>query len=81
MVCEYLAGEHVWFDTAFTFDYISQEMFLKIWEKHDHEKMLFATDSPWSDAKRAVAVAKSLPIEEEAVDAILCKNARNLLQI
>lgn len=80
-VYELLAGEQVYFDTSFTFDYIEQDVFLKILDKHGYEKVLFATDSPWSDAKRAVAVAKSLPIEEEAVDAILCKNARNLLQI
>lgn len=80
-VYELLAGEQVYFDTSFTFDYIEQDVFLKILDKHGYEKVLFATDSPWSDAKRAVAFAKSLPIEEEAVDAILCKNARNLLQI
>lgn len=80
-VYELLAGEQVYFDTSFTFDYIEQDVFLKILDKHGYEKVLFATDSPWSDAKRAVEVVKSLPIEEEAVDAILCKNARNLLQM
>lgn len=80
-VYELLAGEQVYFDTSFTFDYIEQDVFLKILDKHGYEKVLFATDSPWSDAKRAVEVVKNLPIEEEAVDAILCKNARNLLQM
>ena len=80
-VYERLAGEHVYFDTSFTFDYIDQDTFLKILEKHGYEKVLFATDSPWSDAKKAVEYVRSLPIEQKKVDAVLYKNAQKLLQI
>ena len=81
MVYEYLAGEQVYLDTAFTFDYIESDMFMKIFEKHDKEKILFATDSPWSDAKKGVEYVKALPISDQEKEDILANNAKRLLQI
>ncbi len=79
MVYEYLAGENVYFDTAFTFDYITEEMFLKIWEKHDHEKILFATDSPWGSMCKNISRVEELPLTLEEKEAIFSGNARKLL--
>ena len=78
-VYEYLAGEDVYFDTAFTFDYIEQEQFLKLLDKHGADRILFATDSPWSCAQRDVQAVRALPIAEDIKEAILWKNAANLL--
>lgn len=78
-VYEYLAGENVYFDMAFTFDYIDREAFMKIREKHDKDKILFATDSPWSDAARDIAALQSMPIPEAAMEDILWRNAAGLL--
>lgn len=78
-VCEYLAGENIYLDTAFCFDYISQEMFCKIWEKHDKDKILFATDSPWGEAGKTIAQLKAMPLSEEEVEDILANNAKKLL--
>ncbi len=78
-VYECLAGENVYFDTAFTFDYIEQDMFLKMMEKHDTDKILFATDSPWSDPLRGVEAVKRLPISLFEKENILCNNAKKLL--
>ena len=78
-VYELLAGENVYLDTSFTFDYIEREMFLKILEKHGHEKILFATDSPWSDAKKAVETVRSLPVLANVKEDILYNNAKRLL--
>ena len=80
-VDEYLAGKDVWFDTAFTQGYLSKEQFLRIYEKHDKSKILFATDSPWSDAKQGIAWIKSLGLSVEETEAILSGNARQLLGI
>lgn len=80
-VYEYLAGTDVWLDTAFIYDYIGEEQFLKIYEKHDKNKILFATDSPWSDATKAVAWIKSLGLPEEETENILAGNAKRLLGI
>jgi len=80
-VYEYLAGEQVYFDTAFSFDYMSQDMFLKLCEKHGTDKILFATDSPWSDARRDLDVIKSLPFADEAKAVIFSGNAKKLLNM
>ncbi len=76
---EYLCGEQVYLDTAFCFDYMKQERFMKLWEKHDKSKILFATDSPWSDADRDIKAVNALPICSEEKEAIFYGNARNLL--
>lgn len=80
-VYEYLAGEKVYFDTAFTFDYIEQEMFLKIWEKHDKEKILFASDSPWSNPKKGIEAVRHLPLTPAEIEDILGNNAKKLLKL
>lgn len=78
-VYEYLAGEPVYLDTAFSFDYMSRDMFMKIYEKHDKGKILFATDSPWSDAHRDIEVINSLPLSDADREAIFAGNAKRLL--
>ncbi len=80
-VYEYLAGENVYLDTAFTFDFIEQEMFLRILEKHDENKILFATDSPWSHAWKDIEMVKKLPVDEDIKQKIFSGNAKKLLQI
>lgn len=80
-VYELLAGKNVYFDTSFTFDYIEENLFLSILDKHGYEKVLFATDSPWSDAKEAVEIVKSLPVGQEVKEAILSGNSKKLLQL
>ena len=77
---EYLAGEHVWFDTSFTFDYIAQEQFLTLLRLHGTDKILFATDSPWSSVAGAIRYIRSLPLTPAEQDAILYRNAEQLLQ-
>jgi len=80
-VYELLAGENVYFDTSFIFDYIEQEVFFKILKKHGHEKVLFATDSPWSDVGKAVEVMRSMPLAQNVIEDILSGNARKLLSL
>ena len=89
-VYEYLAGENVYLDTAFLFgvkntfsdvlNYIEQDMFLKFLEKHDTTKILFATDSPWSDAKAGIEYIRNLSVSEEVKIQILGGNAMDLLE-
>lgn len=80
-VYEYLAGEDVYLDTAFVFGYIEQDLFLRILKKHGAEKILFATDSPWSDAAQYIQTVKDLPLTTEQIDYILSNNARRLLNL
>ena len=60
-------------------EYINQNLFLKILKKHGADKILFATDSPWSNAKIGLEYIKNLPINEEEKKRILSENAMELL--
>ena len=80
-VYEYLAGESVYLDTAFCFDYMEQDMFMKLCEKHGTDRILFGTDSPWSDARRDLEEIKSLPLTDDEKEAIFSGNAKKLLNM
>lgn len=78
---ELLAGQDVWLDTAFIFHSITQEQFMRIYQKHEKDKILFATDSPWSDMKKGIEWIKKLPITKEEKEAVFYRNAKSLLGI
>jgi predicted TIM-barrel fold metal-dependent hydrolase len=78
-VYDILAGEDVYFDTAYMLRFISKEAFLKILEKHGEDKILFASDSPWSDAARDAEILRSMGLSESTLEKILYKNAAALL--
>ena len=80
-VDEYLAGENVWLDTAFIYDAIPKEQFLKIMEKHGSDKILFATDSPWSDMAKGIEWIKALSLPTKVEEDIFSGNAKKLLGI
>ena len=80
-VYEYLAGENVYLDTAFTVDFIEKEIFIKILDKHDKNKILFATDSPWSHAGKNIAALKELVPDENLRRKIFSENAKKLLNL
>lgn len=80
-VYEYLAGEDVFLDTAFIYDYITKEQFLKIFNKHGSDKILFGSDSPWSDMAKAVTWIQELSLPQDAEEKIFSGNAKKLLGI
>ncbi len=80
-VYELLCGENVYFDTSFVLKNISKETFVKIMEKHGEDKILFATDSPWSNIKDDIAIIKSYGLSKETEEKLFSGNARRLLGI
>ncbi len=78
---EKLAGLDLYFDTAFTFNDINKDLFLKILEKHGEDKVLFATDCPWRDIKDDFLILKSFGLNKATEDKILYKNALKLLNL
>lgn len=80
-VYELLCGEDVYFDTAYILRFIGKEMFKKILHKHGEERVLFATDSPWSPVKEDVEILRSFELGEENEEKIFSGNARRLLGI
>ncbi len=76
-----LAGEDVYFDTAFVLKSTDGDTFKRFVEKHGEDKILFATDSPWSDAKADVERIRSFGIGKCAEEKIFSQNAKKLLGI
>jgi len=76
-----LAGSGVYIDTSMGFEYFTREQFLRIVKKHGADKVLFASDAPWSNAKTEMEHLLSMPLEKSEIDAILGGNAEKLLGI
>lgn len=77
---ELLVGTDAYFDTAFILPFIEKEQFIRIVQNHGSEKILFATDSPWSDQKKMVEWVKKCNFSHELEENILYKNALYLLK-
>lgn len=78
---EYLVGKDIYLDTAVVFGYISEEQFIRICRNHGTEKILFATDSPWSGQKESVEALKAMNLTEDEKEQIFDRNARKLLTL
>ncbi len=80
-VLENLCETDVYFDTAYILRFISEELFKKILKKHGEDKILFATDTPWSDVKTDVNILKSFMLDKKVENKIFYENAQRLLGI
>ena len=78
-VYEQLSGKDVYFDTAYLLRFIGKENFLKILKKHGSDRILFASDSPWSSMEGDVRLLKEYVSDKEDLDRIYYKNAEALL--
>jgi uncharacterized protein len=78
---KYLMGKNIYLDTAMGFDYYSTEQFLRIVQAHGAEKILFASDSPWSNAKKEAETIRKLPLTAREIELILGLNAKRILGI
>ena len=80
-VFENLVGENVYLDTAYILKDTDEKTFKELILRHGEDKILFATDSPWSDIKGDVEIIKSYSLSRETKEKILYKNAKALLSI
>ncbi len=80
-VIEKLCGADVYFDTAYVLKQTDAETFRRIVSSHGEDRILFATDSPWSDIKADVERLRAFSLNKTAEQKILCDNARVLLGI
>jgi predicted TIM-barrel fold metal-dependent hydrolase len=76
---EYLAGSDIYLDTSMGFEYFGKERFLRIVEKHGAKRILFASDSPWSDPAKELETLRALPLPKADIEAIAGNNAARLL--
>lgn len=79
-VLECLAGEDVYFDTAYCLRTTGKYAFMKLLDAHGADKILFASDSPWQDPGAELEFIRELDLGE-AEDKILYKNASKLLKL
>lgn len=77
----YIVGTNIYLDTSMGFEFFPKEQFLRIVRNHGIEKILFASDSPWSDAKTEIEHLRALPLSDTEKVMILCENARHVLGI
>lgn len=80
-VFELLAGKDIYFDTAYLLRMIQKEDFLRILEKHGDDRVLFATDSPWSDLRADVETLRSYSLPTTTEQKLFSDNAKRLLGI
>lgn len=85
---ELLVGQNVYFDTAFSLDcmpgvegMLSEEQFLRLVRKHGADKILFATDSPWSSQKDYVEWMNRIALSEEERSQIFAENAKKIVEL
>ena len=93
---DYLLETEVYFDTAFSLGEIayqddfpkesrikqlSTERFCKLVKEMGAERVLFGTDSPWTEHKEQVEIIKRAPLSDEEKALILGSNAKKLLQL
>lgn len=78
---KYLIGENIYLDTSMGFDFFGKEHFMRMARNHGIDKILFASDSPWSNAKTEIAHINDLPLTDNEKTAILGGNAKKLLKI
>jgi predicted TIM-barrel fold metal-dependent hydrolase len=77
----YIVGTGIYLDTSMGFEFFPEEQFLRIVKNHGVEKILFASDSPWSDATTEIEHVKALTLSNEAKEMILGENAKRILDI
>ncbi len=78
-VLEVLAGRDIYLDTSMGFEYFTQKQFLDILNAHGSKRILFASDSPWSNTGRELEHLRAMPITEAQKEDILSRNACRIL--
>ncbi len=94
---ERIVGRNVWLDTAFSLLPIEpapgtartpeedpplpRSRFLRMVEKHGAERILFGTDSPWSEQKEMIALIRQSGLDAVQQEAVLGGNAAQLLSL
>lgn len=78
---KYLVGTNVYFDTSMSPVFCSQAQFARIIKDHGADKILFASDLPWSNPQDEMDMIERAKLSEEEKELIYWKNAAKLLQI
>lgn len=81
-VLEHLCGTNVYLDTSLSAKRPQErELLLKILHEHPTERLLFATDTPWSNPKKEIAFIEEAGLTSTQQEQIFYKNAVGLLKL
>ena len=80
-VYETLCGEDVYFDTSYILRFTSDEAVKRIIHRHGADRILFASDSPWSSIREDAERIRGLGLDCETENKILFENAKKLLKL
>jgi predicted TIM-barrel fold metal-dependent hydrolase len=75
----HLVGRNLYFDTCYSLSYLGPERMTSLIKAHGPDRILFATDSPWTDQSQELAGIRALDLTEDEITAILGENASRLL--
>jgi uncharacterized protein len=78
-VAAQLVGSGVWLDTSYTIGHIPEELLRGILLGHRPDRLLFGTDSPWTDQTEELARFRALGLPAGLAGLVLGENARRLL--
>lgn len=78
-VKRHLTGKQVYMEISFALEYLKRDAAREIILNHPEDRILFGTDSPWTDQGQTLALLKGLQLGEERETLILRDNALRLL--
>ena len=76
---EYVAGLPLYIDTAMSARLCSPEQFERLVSKHGSERVLFASDCPWSRSLRRICIHRAHPFDRSPIRISIYKNAQRVL--
>jgi uncharacterized protein len=80
-VAEILAGEDIYIEISFALELLEPAKAKSILLSHRQDRLLFGTDSPWTDQANALRLLRELELPAERLESMLGKNAENLLSV
>lgn len=80
-VLRHTVGQDVYLDTSYAFGWLSAEQLQCVLRRHDPDKLLFGTDSPWAGQKQDAEMMRRRVSDRALYDKIMGENAARLLQL
>lgn len=74
-----LLGKDIYIDTSFSSYVLGEDGMLRMIRKHGADKVLFGSDSPWTNACEEIKLLNSIGLSSCEKDHIMYKNALDLL--
>lgn len=79
-VLRLLVGTNIYLDTSLcSLRTDERDLLIRILKEHDGDRILFATDTPWSDPREEIAFLEQAGLDEKRLDKIFYQNARRML--